>query len=131
MLPTDEQSPANGPPHDPLDRADELLARTRDIARRIAERVRRATAADPLPEYRVCVFGLGDLDQRGFAGPQAFAEANAWYEALKTDPAVRQLWLIRRDGPLWQFVAGQVRRDASGPWEPVVLPPNRTIPHEE
>jgi hypothetical protein len=123
VLPTDEPLSPTGESHDPLTKVDLLLERTREIARRIAERVRRATAPDLPTEYRVCVFGLGEHDQTSFTGDGSFAAASAWYEVLKENKAVRQLWLIRRDGALWQFIIGQVRQGPDNPWEAVIVAP--------
>ena len=49
-----------------------------------------------------------------FRGWQAFADASDCFEAQQADARVTRLWLVRRDGREWRFVAKLARR--GGAW---------------
>ena len=67
-------------------------------------------------EFRVFAFTAADLDIYLFTGRRAGKDARAWFDRLKADPAVQQLFITREVGRAWSVVQRPVRRDANGAW---------------
>jgi len=66
--------------------------------------------------YRVFAFTAADLDVYVFSGPDARDDARAWYDRLKKDPAVVQVFATCRTATGWRVVARPVRRTDRGKW---------------
>lgn len=81
------------------------------------------------PMWRVRGFRYdGDECLGTFRGARAFNEATDYFDQMKANAEMWELWLIRLDGNDWKFQE-RIRRNADGEWEqipygaPTEIPP--------
>ena len=57
----------------------------------------------------------GDEQLETFRGPRAFNDATDCFARMKVNAAMWELWLVRLNGPEWDFREG-IRRNSDGQW---------------